>query len=406
MLIVAVLALGLVTGLSVAFFYRHLNGNMRVEPFPPEQIGPDRPDMPEVEGPHDPLNILVMGSDSRDCDGCHLDQETGGGSDTTILVHLAADRESAYGISIPRDSLVDRPDCYTADGDTIPGEASAMWNAAFSVGGPACTQRQLEQVTGIRVDNYVVVDFSNFKDMVNAVGGVEVCVPEDLHSDKGDIDIPAGVHTLHGDEALDYIRIRYGVGDGTDLGRIKRQQAFIAALAEQVIDSGKLARVDQLVRFLNAATKSLTTDIPNVKVLAELGLQLKDIGPSRIRFITVPNQLSVARPGRVEWLPEAKTLWERIWLDQPLGPCATAPSAWATSLRRPTRRRAAKHHRQTRPARWAPTRTTSRPRGSAPDVAARCRRPVRDSWHEVRAPDLRRRGGSAQPRGAGRRPRP
>ena len=319
MLAVTVVTLGLVTALSVAFFYRHLNGNLEVDPFSPAQIGPDRPDKPDVEGPHEPLNVLVMGSDSRDCEGCHLDQETGGGSDTTILVHLSADRESAYGISIPRDSLVDRPDCFTEDGETIPGEEGAMWNAAFSVGGPACTQRQLEQVTGVRVDNYVVVDFNNFKDMVDAVGGVEVCVPEDLHSDKGDIDIPKGVHTLHGDEALDYIRIRYGVGDGTDLGRIKRQQAFIAALAEQVIDSGKLARIDRLVRFLNAATKSLTTDIPNVKELAELGLQLKDIGSSRIRFLTVPNQLSTAQPGRVEWLPEARTLWDRIRLDQPLG---------------------------------------------------------------------------------------
>ena len=319
MLVVTALALVMVLGLSVAFFYRHLNGNMDIEVIPPEQIGPDRPDKPEVEGPHEPLNVLVMGSDSRDCEGCRVDGATGGGSDTTILVHLSADRESAYGISIPRDSLVDRPDCFTEDGDTIPGEAGAMWNAAFSVGGQACTMRQLEQVTGIRVDNYVVVDFNNFKDMVNAVGGVEVCVPEDLHSDKGDIDIPKGVHTLRDQEALDYIRIRYGVGDGTDLGRIKRQQAFIAALAEQVIDSGKLGRIDQLVRFLNAATKSLTTDIPNVMELAEIGLQLKDIGASRIRFLTVPNQLSTSRPGRVEWLPEARTLWERIRLDQPLG---------------------------------------------------------------------------------------
>jgi LCP family protein required for cell wall assembly len=275
--------------------------------------------MPEVDGPHRPLNILVMGSDTREGAGNHVDHESGGGSDTTILFHLSADRQSAYGVSIPRDSLIDRPDCFTEEGDTIPGETGAMWNAAFTVGGPACTQRQLEQITGIRVDNYVVVDFNGFKDMVDAVGGVEVCVPYELHSDKGDITIPAGVRTLRGQEALDYIRIRYGVGDGTDLGRIKRQQAFIAALANQVIDSGTLTRVIPLIRFLNAATKSLTTDIDNIRDLADIGLQFKDIGESQIRFLTVPNQLSPTHEGRVEWLPEAKTLWDRIRLDEPLG---------------------------------------------------------------------------------------
>jgi LCP family protein required for cell wall assembly len=310
--------LALVTGSAVTLLYRHLDGNLhRVELGP--RLGRDRPDKPDVEGPHEPLNILVMGSDSRACDGCRVDNESGGGSDTTILFHLAADRQSAYGVSIPRDSLVDRPDCYAEDGSTIPGEDGAMWNAAFNVGGPACTQRQLEQVTGVRVDNYVVVDFNGFKDMVNAVGGVEVCVPYELHSDKGDITIPAGTRTLKDQDALDYIRIRYNVGDGTDLGRIKRQQVFIAALAHTVMEKDTLARVDKLVRFLDAATRSLTTDIDSVRDLAEIGLQFKDIGEGRIRFITVPNQLSTEHEGRVEWLPSAATLWERIRYDRPLG---------------------------------------------------------------------------------------
>jgi LCP family protein required for cell wall assembly len=315
---VTALALALVTALSVTLAYRHLNGNLHHRDVT-RQLGPDRPDKVDVEGPHEPLNILVMGSDSRDCDGCGIDHASGGGSDTTILFHLSADRQSAYGVSIPRDSLVDRPDCYAEDGTTIPGEPGAMWNAAFAVGGAACTIRQLEQVTGVRVDHYVVVDFHGFKDMVDAVGGVEVCVPTELHSDKGDITIPAGVRTMMGEEAEDYIRIRYGVGDGTDLGRIKRQQAFMAALAEKVISSGTLARVDRLYGFLDAATKSLTTDIDNIMELAELGRQFKNIGESRIRFLTVPNQLSTEHEGRVEWLPAAQTLWDRLRLDRPLG---------------------------------------------------------------------------------------
>ena len=115
-----------------------------------------------------------MGSDSRDGAGNNIDGLTGGGerSDTTILLHVSADRKRAYGISIPRDLLVDRPECKSEDGDTIPGGTSAMWNEAFAVGGPACTMQQFEQVTGVRLDHFVKVDFEGFRGMVDAIGGV------------------------------------------------------------------------------------------------------------------------------------------------------------------------------------------------------------------------------------------
>jgi LCP family protein required for cell wall assembly len=260
-----------------------------------------------------------MGSDSRDCDGCGIDQEAGGGSDTTLLFHLSADRESAYGVSIPRDSLVDRPECKSPDGDTIPGGTNVMWNAAYSYGGPACTIQQFEQTTGVRIDNYVVVDFGSFQQMVDAVDGVEVCVPEDIDSSEYGITIKKGTRTLNGKEALAYVRVRHGVGDGSDIGRIKRQQAFIGALVAKVISSGTLTRIDRLVPFLNAATKSLTTDIPNIKEMAKVGLQFENIGLKRIRFITVPFVYSTAQPGRVEWTDDADVLWKRIANDQPLG---------------------------------------------------------------------------------------
>jgi LCP family protein required for cell wall assembly len=316
-LLATLLTLGMVSGLSVAFLYRHLNGNLNVVDVSDQLT--DRPDKVRISAPKQPMNILVMGSDSRDCDGCGIDQEAGGGSDTTLLFHLSADRESAYGVSIPRDSLVDRPDCKSPDGDTIPGASNVMWNAAFSYGGPACTIQQFEQTTGVRIDNYVVVDFGSFQDMVDAVDGVEVCVPEDIDSSEYGITIPAGTRTLNGKEALAYVRVRHGVGDGSDIGRIKRQQAFIAALTEKVISGGTLTRFDRLVRFLNAATASLTTDIPNIKEMAKVGLQFKNIGLKRIRFITVPFVYSTAQPGRVEWTEDAETLWKRIANDQPLG---------------------------------------------------------------------------------------
>ena len=316
-LLATLLTLGMVSGLSVAFLYRHLNGNINhveVE----DQLY-DRPAKVHIDAPKQPINILVMGSDSRDCDGCGIDHEAGGGSDTTILFHLSADRQSAYGVSIPRDSLVDRPDCKETDGETIPGGSGAMWNQAFSYGGPACTQQQFEQTTGIQVDNYVVVDFGSFQGMVDAVDGVEVCVPEDIDSSEYGITIKQGTRTLSGKEALAYVRVRHGVGDGSDIGRIKRQQAFIGALVAKVLSSGTLTRFDRLVRFLNAATKGLTTDIDSIKDMAKVGLQFQDIGLKRIRFITVPFVYSTAQPGRVEWTDDADVLWDRILHDKPLG---------------------------------------------------------------------------------------
>ncbi|MGZ4445101.1 MAG: LCP family protein, partial [Nocardioides sp.] len=312
-LLVVVLALGLTTGLAVVFVYRHLNGNLNVQDLT-SQLGNDRPDK-KVTGPQEPLNVLVMGSDSRDCNGCNIDNLTGGGqrSDTTILLHLSADRSRAYGISIPRDSIVDRPTCKTAGGKDIPGGSGVMWNEAFSVGGPACTIRQVEQLTGIRIDHYVVVDFEGFKGMVDAVGGVPVCIPEPGFVDHAHgIDLPPGNRKLEGQQALSYVRERYAVGNGSDIGRMKRQQAFVASMAHQVISAGTLARPDHLIGFLNAATKSLTTDLSSLAKIAQLGYEFRHIGLDKIQFITIPNEPDPADPNRLVWLPSAKQVWAKI----------------------------------------------------------------------------------------------
>ncbi|WP_240641202.1 LCP family protein [Nocardioides ferulae] len=320
MLLSSLLVLGMVTGLSVVFIYRHLNGNLTVVDLA-DQLH-DRPEKQGRELPQEPLNILVMGSDTRDCEGCDIDQEgTGSGfSDTTILMHLSADRERAYGISIPRDSLVDRPECEAEDGSTIPAESGAMWNAAYQLGGPACTIQQFEQLTDVFVDHYIVVNFQGFQDMVDAIDGVEVCIPEDIEDPAHGINIPAGTREIEGKEALNYVRARYTLGDGSDLSRIKRQQAFIAAMAKKVISSGTVARLDRLVGFLNAATNSLTVDpgLENVYRIGKLGLGFQNIGLDNIQFLTVPWQYSPADPNRVEWLPEADALWEKLIADEPL----------------------------------------------------------------------------------------
>lgn len=320
-LLATTLVLVMATGLGTVWLYRHLNGNLNVLD-PTAQLS-NRPDKVKVEGPKEPLNVLVMGSDSRDCEGCNIDNLTGGGhrSDTTILFHLSADRERAYGISIPRDSMVDRPDCQAEDGQTIPGADNVMWNEAFAVGGPACTIQQFEQLSGVRLDHFVVVDFEGFQGMVDAIGGVEVCIPEPIVDPAHGINIAAGTRKLKGKEALNYVRERYVVGNGSDLGRVKRQQAFIGSMAHQVVTAGTLARPDRLVRFLNSATQSLTVDpgLKNVVKIAELGIQFNGIGLDNIQFITIPNTPDPADPNRLVWKePQADQVWQKVARDEAL----------------------------------------------------------------------------------------
>ncbi|MGA8256100.1 MAG: LCP family protein [Nocardioides sp.] len=313
------LALSLAVGLGGVYFYRHLNDNLDVRNFD-EQLT-DRPGKrAAADGPQQPINILVMGSDSREGEGNNIDGLTGGGerSDTTIMFHLSADRTFAYGISIPRDSVVDRPECTDDDGDVIAGSTDTMWNAAFTVGGPACTMQQFEQLTGVRLDNYVKLDFNGFQDMVDAIDGVQVCIPAPIMDLSHGINIPAGTREVVGTEALNYVRARYTLGDGSDIGRIKRQQAFIAAMASKVVSAGTLARVDRVLGFLNAATSSLQTDFTSVSQIARVGASFKNIGLDKIKFITVPWQYSPEDPNRVEWLPEADALWQRVIDDEPL----------------------------------------------------------------------------------------
>jgi LCP family protein required for cell wall assembly len=281
----------------------------------------DRPVKEEVEGPREPLNVLVMGSDSRDGKN-NIDGLTGDGqrSDTTILLHLSADRQHAYGVSLPRDAMVERPECTRRNGETIPGGFD-MWNAAFSYGGPTCTLQQVEALTGIRVDHFVVVDFNGFRGMVDAVDGVEICVPEEVNDTHGNIHLDAGTRVVKGKEALDYVRVRSGISSNGDIGRMKRQQVFIASMVDRVMSAGVLARPDRLIGFLKAATRSLTVDsgLRDIRKMADLGMEFKNIDMGNIKFITVPFQTYEPDPNRLQWkTEEADELWRKMRRDQPL----------------------------------------------------------------------------------------
>jgi LCP family protein required for cell wall assembly len=312
-------AVALVVGLGSIWFYRHLGDNLTS--YNPDGQLHNRPD---VIAPGDPINILVMGSDTREGEQSVKEMLDGGArSDTTILLHLSSDRKHAYGVSIPRDTIVDRPECTLPDGSTVPAENDVMFNTAFYYGGPACTQQTVESITNVRIQHSVVVNFAGFKDMVDAIGGVEVCIPHGIDDDQYNMHLDGGTQVIKGNAALMYVRVRHGFGNGSDIGRMKRQQAFIASMAAKVVSAGTLTRIDRLVKFLNAATKSLALDegLADILKLAKLGNQFRQIGLDGIQFVTVPWEAYEPDPNRIQLMePEADRLWRKIRNDKPLSP--------------------------------------------------------------------------------------
>lgn len=309
--VVGVLSVVLITGLVVVI--KQLEGNI-TDIDVSDKLG-DRPEK-VVKGP---INVLVMGDDTRKGQGPSIAGTTPGLSDTTILLHLSADRKSAYGVSLPRDSMVMRPECETSNG-TDPGGLT-QFNAAYAIGGPACTIKTVESLTDVRIDHFVVIKFDGFRKMVDAIGGVEICVPEEVpYDDTYRIHLPEGTYNASGAQALDYVRVRHGLGDGSDIGRMKRQQTFIASMINEVVSAGTLANPVKLYKFLNEATKSLITDpgFSHLQPLVGLGSSLNGIGLDNIRFITVPFEAYPEDPNRLQWAPEADRLWRLMRNDRPL----------------------------------------------------------------------------------------
>lgn len=274
------------------------------------------------DGPRTALNILVMGQDDRSCEGCGIDSEAGGGgSDTTMLLHLSADRKEAYGVSLPRDAMVARPDCTTEDGETVPGDDPVMFNTAYAVAGPLCTVQMVEQLTGIYIDHFIVLNFAGFKDMVDAVDGVTVCIPRDVEDEEHNIFFEAGTQELNGQQALNYVRERTVLSPNADIGRMKRQQAFVASMINKVLSANTLSQPTKVRNFLKAVVGSIQVDqdLDRVKDLANLAMQFRETGLDDITFITVPFEEYAPDPNRLQWTAEADKLWKRIIADEKLG---------------------------------------------------------------------------------------
>ncbi|MDX3854793.1 LCP family protein [Streptomyces sp. AK02-01A] len=268
-------------------------------------------------------NILLLGSDTRSGEGNGKYGRDDGGSqrsDTTILLHLAADRQSATAVSVPRDLMVDIPSCRKPDG-TRTEARFAQFNWAFEFGGAACTIRTIEKLTGIRVDHHMVIDFSGFKDVVDAVDGVQVCLKEPVDDKEAQLKLPAGTPTLNGEQALGFVRARHGIGDGSDTQRMDRQQRFLGALFKKVQSNGVLLNPTRLYPVLDAATKALTTDpgLNSLQDLYDLARSMQSVPTEKVQFLTAPREPYSADPNRDQLQqPDAGNLFKQLRDDEPV----------------------------------------------------------------------------------------
>ncbi|MBD7920203.1 LCP family protein [Cellulomonas sp. Sa3CUA2] len=275
-----------------------------------------------------PVNVLVLGSDQRDgVNGEIGGDEKGMRSDTTILVHVSADRTRVEMVSLPRDSLVEIPSCTLTDGRTTRAQKRAMLNSAFALGwdqgndlasAAACTVNTVQANTGVAITDVVVVDFAGFQNMVNAIGGVPMCIAQDHYDEYTGLDIKAGQQVLDGVTALQYARARHGTGfDGSDTMRAGRQQELVSRVANEVLSKNLLTDGAQLLQFLSAATQSLTTNL-SVGDLTGLAFSLRGIDRDNIVFMTVPWAPASSDRNRIEWTPAADDLWANIAADVPM----------------------------------------------------------------------------------------
>jgi LCP family protein required for cell wall assembly len=305
------------SAMALAVFLSQLNGNIVTDPM--SVIGPLPP--PSKAGV---LTILALGSQTRDGQGPGFGHDPGTDlSDTAMLIHLGAAHTRAIVVSIPRDLLVYRPPCRERVGGSaiIAGARGAMFDSAMNLGGPACAVATVQDMSGIRIDHFIRVDFNGFRTMTDVLGGVQVCVPPPgIHDWRSRLDISAGLHVISGGEALAFVRDRHGIGDGGDLDRIRMQQMFASSLIRKVMSNGTLTDPVTLYRIAEAATRSLTTDpgLGSVQALLSLAESLRPLTLRAVTFVTLPNEPDPANIDRlIPAEPAAGQVWDLLRADHP-----------------------------------------------------------------------------------------
>ncbi len=312
-------------------YYEHLNGNIRKGERSSGRTAVHRA-KPNAAG-QTPLNILLIGSDSRNGPGDVAlggAKENAGGpsrADVEMLLHVSADRRHAAIVSVPRDTRVDIPQCTDPKTGQVYPPVNDIINASLTRGGPGCTLATWQNLTGVYIDHWMMVDFAGVVKMADAIGGVDVCVKENVwdhptpaipHGGSG-LKLTAGTHRISGDQALQWLRTRDAFG--SDLGRAKAQHMYLAAMIRELRSQNIFTDPARLMGLADTATKSIVVsqEIGTVGQLYDLSEQLKSIQPDHITMATMPNIPDPQDP-EAHLLPDpanAATVWSMLRNDIP-----------------------------------------------------------------------------------------
>ncbi len=268
------------------------------------------------------VNYLLVGSDTREGIGNEYGTGSGARSDVTIVLHVSKKRDKVVLLSFPRDSLVTIPAHTSSEDEKVPAKDEKI-NAALERGGPPLLIKTVEQLSGLHIDHYLQIDFAGFKDMVDALGGVDICVPEPLQDESAGLDLQPGQQRLDPEQALAFVRARKSDPRG-DLGRMDRQQQLLGAMLRHATSAGVLADPVKLTRFITAGLDSVTTDQALApEDLIQLATRLRDLDTGQVQFVTVPvNNPNFLRDGISYMLldePAAEVVFEALRNDDPLG---------------------------------------------------------------------------------------
>lgn len=310
-----VVALGLILTAVVAV--AQLQGNVTTAPIRSD-LGAETDDAaPALDTGS--LNILLLGSDARALSSDAFGDDDGTQrSDAMVLAHISADNTRIDAVQLPRDTLMDLPPCPdTGRGATRGGQG--MLNSALNAG-PACSVAAVERLTGVHVDHFVQMDFEGFIGMVDAMGGIDVCLPEPLQDPHAMLDLPAGPQAVDGTQALALARTRHALAEESDIARLGHQQMVLSAIVQKATRSDVLVRPDRLYAFLDAATSSMTVD-PDLGALSSLvGLaaRVANVPLSDVTFLTMPWAPAPQDRNRVVPAADAAVVFQALRDDTPV----------------------------------------------------------------------------------------
>jgi LCP family protein required for cell wall assembly len=313
-------ALLAITGITAFDVYNQINQDNIVLVRPNVTDDTDAQPTETPAGIEGPVNMLIVGSDTRaGQDGVYGEVESEL-ADVIMLLHISADRTNASVTSFPRDLLVPIPSCPNPEGGSFSAMSRQMINSSIGYGGVACTHLTVQNFTGLEIPYLAMIDFKGVIEMSNAVGGVEVVIDKPMNDPYTGLNLQAGNNTLQGPEALAFLRARKGVGDGSDLTRISNQQLFLRALFSKVKNEGVLSNPIYLYSLASAAARNmrLSESMSDLGTMYNLAVALREVDPSQLAFLRVPvrGARGEGEAGRLEPITsQANILFEQIRSD-------------------------------------------------------------------------------------------